>query len=335
MRKAGKLAASTLDLLVNHVKPGVSTDELDFFAFEFITKNGGLIAPLFYKGFPKSICTSINHVICHGIPSSRILEEGDIVNIDVTVIVDGWHGDTSRMFPVGKINAKAQKLIDCTFESMHEGIANHFSCAVSDDGQTFLINPYGIHFSKLKASDLLLVDAHELSDEARARVDPTAWSIHGAMHRNNPQARCIVHLHTHYATALSVLESPELPAVDQTTARFHNRIAIDSGFGGMGVGDEAERLSRLLGNKMMMMMGNHGFLTVGPTPALAFDLAYHFERGCRTYITALSTGRALSVLGDDVAEKTARQWESYDDANEQHLAAIRAVLDEEEPDYRH
>ena len=220
-------------------------------------------------------------------------------------------------------------------EAMHEGIANHFSCAVSDDGQTFLINPYGIHFSKLKASDLLLVDAHELSDAARARVDPTAWSIHGAMHRNNPQARCLVHLHTHYATALSVLESPELPAVDQTTARFHNRIAIDSGFGGMGVGDEAERLSRLLGNKMMMMMGNHGFLTVGPTPALAFDLAYHFERGCRTYITALSTGRALSVLGDDVAEKTARQWESYDDANEQHMAAIRAVLDEEEPDYRH
>ena len=122
MRKAGNLAASTLDLLVDHVKPGVSTDELDYFAFEFITKNGGLIAPLFYKGFPKSICTSINHVICHGIPSSRILEEGDIVNIDVTVIVDGWHGDTSRMFPVGKINAKAQKLIDCTFESMHEGI---------------------------------------------------------------------------------------------------------------------------------------------------------------------------------------------------------------------
>jgi ribulose-5-phosphate 4-epimerase/fuculose-1-phosphate aldolase len=131
------------------------------------------------------------------------------------------------------------------------------------------------------------------------------------------------------------LSHPELPAVDQTTARFHNRIAIDSGFDGMGVGDEAERLSHLLGNKMMMMMGNHGFLTVGQTPAMAFDLAYHFERGCRTYITALSTGRDLSVLGDDVAEKTARQWENYDDANEQHLAAIRAVLDEEEPDYRH
>ena len=122
MRKAGNLAASTLDLLVEKVKPGVSTEELDNIAFDYIVRHGGLIAPLFYKGYPKSICTSINHVICHGIPSSRILENGDIVNIDVTVIVDGWHGDTSRMFPVGKINAKAQKLIDCTFHAMHEGI---------------------------------------------------------------------------------------------------------------------------------------------------------------------------------------------------------------------
>jgi len=122
MRKAGNLAARTLDLLVDHVKPGVSTQELDRIAFNFIDSNKGFIAPLFYKGFPKSICTSLNHVICHGIPSNRVLESGDIVNIDVTVIVDGWHGDTSRMFPVGKINNKAQKLIDCTYEAMMNGI---------------------------------------------------------------------------------------------------------------------------------------------------------------------------------------------------------------------
>ena len=122
MRKAGNLAARTLDLLVDHVKPGVSSQELDRIAFNFIDSNNGFIAPLFYKGFPKSICTSLNHVICHGIPSNRILESGDIVNIDVTVIVDGWHGDTSRMFPVGKINNKAQKLIDCTYEAMMNGI---------------------------------------------------------------------------------------------------------------------------------------------------------------------------------------------------------------------
>ena len=122
MRKAGNLAARTLDLLVDHVKPGVSSQELDRIAFNFIDSNNGFIAPLFYKGFPKSICTSLNHVICHGIPSNRVLESGDIVNIDVTVIVDEWHGDTSRMYPVGKINNKAQKLIDCTYEAMMNGI---------------------------------------------------------------------------------------------------------------------------------------------------------------------------------------------------------------------
>ena len=123
MRKAGNLAALTLDMLVDHVKPGTTTAKLDSLAFDFIDKNKGLIAPLFYKGFPKSICTSLNHVICHGIPSNRILETGEILNIDVTVIVDGWHGDTSRMFPVGKINNKAQRLIDCTYESMMKGIS--------------------------------------------------------------------------------------------------------------------------------------------------------------------------------------------------------------------
>ena len=123
MRKAGNLAAQTLDMLADYVKPGTTTSKLDSLAFDFIDKNKGLIAPLFYKGFPKSICTSLNHVICHGIPSNRILETGEILNIDVTVIVDGWHGDTSRMFPVGKINNKAQKLIDCTYESMMEGIS--------------------------------------------------------------------------------------------------------------------------------------------------------------------------------------------------------------------
>ena len=122
MRKAGQLAAEILDMIAEYVKPGATTESLDKRCFEFADKNNACIAPLFYKGFPKSVCTSINHVICHGIPSSRVLEEGDIVNIDVTVIVDGWHGDTSRMYKVGKINNKAQKLIDCTYEAMMLGI---------------------------------------------------------------------------------------------------------------------------------------------------------------------------------------------------------------------
>jgi ribulose-5-phosphate 4-epimerase/fuculose-1-phosphate aldolase len=218
-------------------------------------------------------------------------------------------------------------------ESMHEGIANHFSCAVSDDGQQFLMNPYGVHFSKMKASDLLLLDARKTPEDYGDRVDPTAWWIHGAMHRNNPQARCIVHLHSHYATALSALKDPTLLPVDQTTCRFFNRIALDTGFDGMGLDNEAERLSTLLGNKRMVMMGNHGFMTVAETPALAFDLAYFFERGCRTYMTALSTGAPLAILADEVAEKTARQWEDYDKYVGKHLAAIHEILTEEEPEY--
>ncbi len=123
MRAAGKLAAQTLDYITEHVQPGVATEELDRLCHLYITKHGAIPAPLNYKGFPKSICTSINHVVCHGIPGERKLIEGDIVNIDVTVILDGWHGDTSRMYFVGdKIPVKAQKLCDVTYDSMMAGI---------------------------------------------------------------------------------------------------------------------------------------------------------------------------------------------------------------------
>lgn len=122
MRKAGKLAAQVLDYITPFVKPGVTTDHLNTLCHDYIIQHGAIPAPLNYRGFPKSICTSINHVVCHGIPSDKVLQEGDIVNIDVTVILDGWYGDTSRMFNVGKIGIKAQKLIDATYESMMRAI---------------------------------------------------------------------------------------------------------------------------------------------------------------------------------------------------------------------
>lgn len=123
MRKAGQLAAQTLDMITEHVVPGVTTEELDNLCHMFITKNGAIPAPLNYKGFPKSICTSINHVVCHGIPCERALNEGDIINIDVTVILDGWHGDTSRMYYVGeKIPVKARRLCEITYDCMMAGI---------------------------------------------------------------------------------------------------------------------------------------------------------------------------------------------------------------------
>jgi len=123
MRKAGKLAAEVLDYIYDYVKPGVTTEKLDELCHNYIVENNAVPAPLNYKGFPKSICTSINHVVCHGIPSDRKLNEGDILNIDVTVILDGYYGDTSRMYAVGKkIPIKAQKLSQVTFESLHKAI---------------------------------------------------------------------------------------------------------------------------------------------------------------------------------------------------------------------
>src|SRR5574338_1491894 len=119
MRRAGHLAAATLDFITPHVVPGVTTEELDRLCERYIREHGAIPAPLNYRRFPKSICTSVNHVVCHGIPGDKRLLEGDIVNIDVTVILDGWHGDTSRMFFVGdKISVKARRLVEVTYEAM-------------------------------------------------------------------------------------------------------------------------------------------------------------------------------------------------------------------------
>ncbi|MGD9802591.1 MAG: type I methionyl aminopeptidase [Hyphomicrobiaceae bacterium] len=122
MRKAGRLAAEALDMLVPYVVPGATTEELDELVFAFALDHGAVPAPLNYRGFPRSICTSVNHVVCHGIPGPKPLREGDIVNIDVTLIVDGWHGDTSRMYPVGPISRRAERLIEVTYNALMIGI---------------------------------------------------------------------------------------------------------------------------------------------------------------------------------------------------------------------
>jgi len=122
MRIAGKLASKTLDILTGFIKPGISTDEIDKLGYEFIKDNGGYSAPLFYRGFSKSLCTSLNHVVCHGIPSDRILHEGDSINVDVTAVVNEYYGDTSRMFTIGEVSIKSKNLINATYESMMKAI---------------------------------------------------------------------------------------------------------------------------------------------------------------------------------------------------------------------
>jgi ribulose-5-phosphate 4-epimerase/fuculose-1-phosphate aldolase len=218
---------------------------------------------------------------------------------------------------------------------LHEAIANHFSVALSTDGREFLINPYGKHFSQIRASDLILVNADDPSTLDRPDApDITAWALHSALHRNQPQARCILHSHSKYATALACLEDSRLPAIDQNSMRFFERMAIDEGFDGMGLDDEAERVSHLLDGKPVLLMGNHGVLVAAQSVAQAFDDLYYFERACETYITALSTGRPLRIADDLVARKTAQQWLEYPDFANRHFAALKQILDQEEPEYR-
>ena len=218
---------------------------------------------------------------------------------------------------------------------LHEGVANHLSLAVSEDGSKFLINPDSRHFSRITASELLLIDANDPTtlDQPNA-PDRTAWGLHGAVHRNAPHARCVLHAHPTYATVIASLKDSSIPPIDQNTMRFFNRVAIDENFGGMALDDEAERACSLLGNHSVLMMGNHGVLVVGPTVAQAYDELFYLERACRNLVLAYSTGRELKVVSDEVARKTCQQWHDYSDIGRKHFEAMCGILDEEEPDYK-
>ena len=220
---------------------------------------------------------------------------------------------------------------------MHEAVANHFSAAVSADGRKFLMNPKWRHFSRIKASDLVLFD---LDDGASAKngpdVDPTAWAIHGQMHRRLPRARVVMHLHPPFATTIAALADPSVKPIDQNTARYFNRLAIDDSYAGMADSEqEGERLARLLGNRSRLMMGNHGVLVTANTIGEAFDDIYTLERACQVLVQAYSTGRPLKVLPDEIAENTAQDWEKITDFSIAHFEEMKRVLDDEDPSYAH
>ena len=219
---------------------------------------------------------------------------------------------------------------------MHEAVANHFSLAVNGDGSQFLINPFAKYFARIRASDLLLIDANDPDTLKRPDApDPTAWGLHGALHRNCPHARCVMHVHSIHATVLASLADSRLPPIDQNSAMFFNRHVVDESYGGMAFESEGERCSRLLSDPKVktMIMGNHGVLVIGDSVADTFNRLYYFERAAETYIRALQTGRPLRVLSDDVAEKTAREWEDYPSTAPQFLRDLRAILDDEGSDY--
>ncbi|MDC3105790.1 class II aldolase and adducin N-terminal domain-containing protein [Gammaproteobacteria bacterium] len=219
----------------------------------------------------------------------------------------------------------------------HEGVANHFSVAINDSGTQFLINPNARHFSRIRASELLILDVNNQETMVQPNApDPTAWGLHGAVHKRCSHARCVLHVHSIFSTVLACLKDPRLPAIDQNTAQFYNRVIIDKGFDGMAFEDEGERCAAMLGdpNKKVMVMGNHGVMVTGSSVSDAFNRLFYFERSAETYIRALQTGSDLNFLSDEIAEKTAQQWETYDGSADAHFSELKAILDSEESDYK-
>ena len=220
--------------------------------------------------------------------------------------------------------------------NMHEAVANHFSLAVDQSGMRFLVNPNQRHFSRMRASDLLLLDANEPGTMNQPDApDPTAWGLHASIHRLRPHARCVMHAHPIHATVLASLADSTLPPIDQNTAMFHDRHVVDDGFCGLAFEGEGIRCAGLLSDPKVktMIMGNHGVLVIGETVADTFNRLYYFERAAETYVRALQTGRPLRVLSDEIAERTAQEIESYQGQAERHLSEIRAILDQENSDY--
>ena len=221
--------------------------------------------------------------------------------------------------------------------NLHEAAANHFSAAVSDDGQSFLINPRGRHFSQVRASELELIETVDRDGDPIARnVDPTAWYLHGYLHRHVPSARCILHTHMPYTTTLACLKDFEFMMLDQNACRFHQRIAYDRNYAGMALDpEEGERVASLLSDdKDILFLGNHGVIVVGASVAQAFDELYYLEKAAQLQVLALSTGRELSLVDHETASLACKQWREYPQFADLHFSALMEILDLQEPDYR-
>lgn len=213
----------------------------------------------------------------------------------------------------------------CHMLGWSESVGNHFSAAVSADGQQFLLNAKWQHFDTIAPADLLLL--HSQSNETPAAVDPSAWCVHGTLHRRLPSARVVLHAHSPYATALACLKDPTMIPIDNNTARFYGRTAYDMSFGGIADAvEEGERLADSIGDKSVLVMGNHGVTIVGDTVADAFEDLYFFEKAAQTLILARSSGAELAVLSDAVAQNTADGWRDYRGMAEKHFAYLRKSL---------
>lgn len=219
----------------------------------------------------------------------------------------------------------------------HEATANHFSVAVSGNGQEFLINPRGRSFSQMRASDLALVGIAQRIDDSLVReVDPTAWILHSHLHRHVPQAGCVLHTHMPYTTALACLRDFEFLMLDQNSCRFYNRIAYDRNYSGMALeAREGERVASLLGDdKSVLFLGNHGVIVIAGSVAQAFDELYYLEKAAQLQVIALSTGRELALIPNEIASLACKQWQEYPQVAELHFNSLMEILDSESSDFR-
>lgn len=213
-----------------------------------------------------------------------------------------------------------------------EGICNHFSMEVPGRAGHFLINPQGLHWSEITPGDLVVVDAAGRKVTGRHGVEPTAFFIHGAMHRSKPTAKCVLHTHMPYATTLTVIHGGRLEWASQNALKFHGRVAYDDNYNGLAL-DEAEgnRLCALAHDSDVLFLANHGVIVCGSTVAAAFDDLYYLERACMLQVLAMGTGKALRVVPERVAMTTGRQMMEDTQQTELHFRALKRMLDRDEP----
>lgn len=218
-----------------------------------------------------------------------------------------------------------------------EGVCNHFSFAVPGTDGLFLINPRRLHWSEVTASSLLLVDNDGRLIEGDAPPEASAFYIHWRLHRAAPQAKCVLHTHMPYATALTMLEDPTLLPLSQTSLLFHEEVSYDTAFNGLaGHREEGDRIAAALGNRSTLFLANHGVIVTGATVPLAWNRLYYLERAAMHQVMALSTGRPLRILPERVAESTRQQMnEDEADMAENHFRSVHRILERECPEYLH
>ncbi len=218
---------------------------------------------------------------------------------------------------------------------LNEGIDNHFTVMLPGAEDRFLLHPFGLHWSEVKASSLIVVDYHGRTVAGEGEVESSAFHIHSRIHKASPRAGCVLHTHMPYATALTMVEGGRLEPAHQNALRFHDDVAYDDGFNGLvfDVG-EGDRLARCLAEKRVLFCGNHGVVVVGRTVAEAFDDLYFLERACQVQILAMSTGRPLRHVRDEVARAAFGNCDMTGYAR-QHFAALKRLLDRDDPDFAH